>query len=79
METKLNIMIFGQLEDIIGTSVITIEKVSDTVALLEKLYMQYPLLNQKKFLIAVDKKIINGKAEIGETALIALLPPFSGG
>ena len=75
----MNIMVFGQLEDITGTSVISIEKVSDTEALLKTLYRQYPLLNQKKFLIAIDKKIITGKIEIGDNAHIALLPPFSGG
>jgi len=75
----LNIMVFGQLEDITGSSVITVDNVSDTEMLLQKLYTQYPSLKEKKFLIAVDKKIINGKTEIGEKTDIALLPPFSGG
>ncbi len=75
----MNIMIFGQLEDITGSSVVSIEKVSDTETLLETLFFHYPLLKQKKFLIAVDQKIIYGKTEIGEQAKVALLPPFSGG
>jgi molybdopterin synthase sulfur carrier subunit len=79
MGTTMNIMVFGQLEDITGTPVVSIEKVSDTEMLLKTLYFHYPLLKQKKFLVAIDKKIVFGKTEIGEQAEVALLPPFSGG
>lgn len=75
----MNIMIFGQLEDVTGASVISISHVADTDLLLNKLYSQYPLLKEKKFLIAVDNQIIHKKKEIGEQVKIALLPPFSGG
>ncbi len=75
----INIMVFGQLEDITGASVISVEKISDTALLLDKLYTQFPLLKEKKFLIAVNQKIITEKTEIGEQSTIALLPPFSGG
>lgn len=76
---NINILIFGQLEDITGTSVVSISHVTDTDLLLNKLYSQYPLLKEKKFLIAVDNQIIHKKTEIGEQVKIALLPPFSGG
>jgi sulfur-carrier protein len=79
METKMNIMVFGQLEDITGSSVIAVDNVSDTELLLQELYAQYPLLKEKKFLVAVNKKIITEKTAIGEQAEVALLPPFSGG
>ena len=76
---NVNILIFGQLTDITGTSVVSINHVADTDLLLNKLYTQYPLLKEKKFLIAVDNQIIHKKTEIGEQVKIALLPPFSGG
>ena len=76
---NVNILIFGQLEDITGTSVVSISHVTDTDLLLNKLYAQYPLLKEKKFLIAVDNQIIHEKIEISEHVKIALLPPFSGG
>jgi sulfur-carrier protein len=78
-ETKINIMIFGQLEDVTGTAVVSIDNVSDTEILLQKLYAQYPLLKEKKFLVALDKKIITQKTAITKQTTIALLPPFSGG
>lgn len=79
MEKKLTIMVFGQLQDITGSSEITIDETTDTEMLLHKLHNQYPLLKEKKFLIALDKKIINDKTEINGQQSIALLPPFSGG
>jgi molybdopterin converting factor small subunit len=79
METKMDIMIFGQLEDITGSSVVSVNRVDNTELLLKTLCADYPALEQKKFLIAVDQKIITGKTEIGEQAKVALLPPFSGG
>ncbi len=75
----MNIMIFGQLEDVTGSSVITFENVADTELLLKKLYAAYPLLKEKKFLIAVNQKIVTEKTQIGDNAEVALLPPFSGG
>lgn len=75
----MNILVFGQLADITKSSAISIEKANDTETLLEILYYHYPLLKQKEFLIAVDKRIVNEKSEIRDNAQIALLPPFSGG
>ena len=75
----MNIMVFGQLEDITGSSVVSINKVTNTELLLKAIYDEYPLLKQKKILVAVDQKIITEKTEIGEQNKVALLPPFSGG
>ncbi len=72
-------MVFGQLQDITGSSLISIDNVTDTDMLLSKLSIQYPMLKEKKFLIALDKKIITKKTVINELQAIALLPPFSGG
>jgi sulfur-carrier protein len=79
METKMNIMVFGQLEDITGSSIVALENVTDTELLLQRLYAQYPLLKEKKFLIAVNQKIATVKTQIEDNAAVALLPPFSGG
>lgn len=79
VKTKITVMVFGQLQDITGSAEITIDEVTDTEMLLNKLHNQYPLLKDKKFLIALDKKIIKEKTEINGQQSIALLPPFSGG
>ena len=75
----INVMVFGQLEDVTGASMILLDDVSNTDLLTETLFKQYPLLKNKKFLLAVNKQIISGTTNIDSSAEIALLPPFSGG
>jgi sulfur-carrier protein len=79
METTMNIMVFGQLVDITGAPSVTINDVADTEMLLQELYVRFPLLQEKKFLLALNQEIITEKKEIGAQAQLALLPPFSGG
>jgi len=76
---ELKVMIFGQLEDITGTTEVLIPCVDNTTALSEKLYEKYPALQGRKFMIAINQKIVKGNAVISQDAQIALLPPFSGG
>lgn len=75
----LTIQVFGQLTDIVGSSSCSIERVDDTASLQEVLFARYPLLKHKKFMVAVNNKIVKDNTPIGEAAHIALLPPFSGG
>jgi molybdopterin converting factor small subunit len=53
--------------------------VADTASLQQMLFTKSPLLKQKKFMVALNNKIIKENTPIGEAAAIALLPPFSGG
>ena len=79
MNRQMNIMVFGQLEDITGASIISIDEVADTQQLLSSLYIRFPQLKQKQILIAVDQKIIHENTVISDQSTVALLPPFSGG
>jgi molybdopterin converting factor small subunit len=72
-------MIFGQIVDITGTDKLTIEDVSDTNELINKLHLQYPSLINSKYAVAVDKKIIQHNTSVSSNNTVALLPPFSGG
>jgi len=74
----VNIIIFGQLTDIAGNS-LSLEGVADTDQLVNKLNELYPALADKKFLVAVDKKVISGNTVLTSNNTVALLPPFSGG
>lgn len=79
MNKQMNIMVFGQLEDITGASIISIDEVKDTEQLLNSLFIRFPQLKEKKILIAVDQKIIQENTVINDQSAVALLPPFSGG
>ena len=75
----IKVMIYGQLEDVTGASVITLDGISDTDMLTENLFQQFPLLRQKKFLVAINQQVVTEKTTFDSNAEIALLPPFSGG
>ena len=74
----VNNNIFGRLTDIAGSS-LTLENVADTNNLVKKLHILYPGLADAKYVIAVDKKVVNENTTLTENSIVALLPPFSGG
>lgn len=75
---NVKVILFGKLADIAGNSV-TVGKVADTDSLIEALHKDYPALTNTKYVIAVDKQIINENTELNKNSMVALLPPFSGG
>jgi molybdopterin converting factor small subunit len=76
---KVNIILFGQLTDITGADSFAIEDIIDTNSLVIALQKNYPALINAKYLIAVDKKIIETNTLLTDNSTVALLPPFSGG
>ena len=74
----VEIIIFGQLADIAGSS-LSMENVADTNALVSGLHKLYPALADVKYLIAVNKSVVNENTVLNENSVVALLPPFSGG
>ena len=76
---KVNVLIFGPLKDVTGTSACEVADVADTDALIGKLNSLYPGLSEKRYLIAVEKEITQGNTKLSDNFKIALLPPYSGG
>ena len=76
---KINILLFGQLVDITGTDTIMLENMIDSDALVNSLHQTYPALSHSKYLVAVDKTIIETNTLLTDNCTVALLPPFSGG
>ncbi len=75
----LQILAFGQLTDVIGSSHLETEKVNTVKELRASLYVKFPALSSKTFVIAISNKVADDETEIKEGSSIALLPPFSGG
>jgi sulfur-carrier protein len=74
----ISIIIFGQLTDITGNS-LSLDGVQDTDSLVKKLNELYPVLADKKYVIAVDKQVVTTNTVLNNNNTVALLPPFSGG
>lgn len=75
----IRVILFGQLADIAGGNSLVVKEVSDTDELKEKLKCQYPSFATSKYIIAVDRKLVQGNAVLKRDDTVALLPPFSGG
>jgi len=79
MEQVIEIMVFGQLTDVVGTGLFSLPYVPDSDALLQRLYELHPLLKERKFVLSIDQRIVRANQTINSSSKIALLPPFSGG
>ena len=75
---SLNILAFGQLAELIGDDPITMNA-ADTADLQILLVERFPMLENKKYVIAVNKQVVTGNVLLHEGSTVALLPPFSGG
>jgi len=76
---KNKVLLFGILEDIVGSKEIIISESNSSDKLLKNLKEQYPKLKNKTFQIAVNQQIINTNTTLNDGDEIALLPPFAGG
>jgi len=74
----VNIIIFGQLTDITGSS-LSLDNITDTDNLVRQLNKLYPALADKKYVVAVDKQVVTTNTVLTNNNTVALLPPFSGG
>ena len=74
----VTVMIFGSLTDVIGES-IELEKIADTNTLISELNERFPALQHSKYLVAVNKKMINENIKLNGNETVALMSPFSGG
>lgn len=53
--------------------------VQDTFSLMSVLTATYPELTHKKYMLAVNKNIVQRNTALNEGDTVAILPPFSGG
>jgi molybdopterin synthase sulfur carrier subunit len=76
---KVSVILFGQLKDIAGGSLLEVENVSDLNSLQSELRAKFPKLAEAEYIIAVDKKIVHENLRLEDNVEIAFLPPYSGG
>jgi molybdopterin converting factor small subunit len=77
----ISIKFFGQLSEIVGYEIITIENIpSNLNTILNDLYSKSPLLEEHLFAVFVNnKKIDNTDVELNHNDEVCLMPPFAGG
>lgn len=74
----INVIAFGSLSEIVGES-LQLENIADTNSLISELNKHYPDLQHSKYMVAVNKKMINANTPLNANDTVALMSPFSGG
>jgi molybdopterin converting factor small subunit len=74
---QVNVIAFGSLTDIVGKE-LSLEAI-DTNALVSELNKRFPQLENSKYVIAVNKKMIKANTALNVDDTVALMSPFSGG
>ncbi|MFC6095370.1 MoaD/ThiS family protein [Flavobacterium qiangtangense] len=74
---EIKIIAFGQIAEITGKE-ITLEA-SDIDSLKIILSEKFPALSDRKFAIAVNKKLNQVNLDLKQNDTVALMPPYSGG
>ena len=76
---EVNILSFGSLTEVLPSGKVMEDFLADTDALKECLIAKYPLLANRKFMLAVNKKMIQSNTTLYNGDVVAVVPPFSGG
>jgi molybdopterin converting factor small subunit len=76
---QINVVAFGMLKDITGAASLRLSDVLDTNAVVKEMNRMFPSLIDSKYLIAVEKEIVNENTILKDNYTVALLPPYSGG
>lgn len=76
---KIELLLFGQIRDIVGDFHLDMEFSGDTDNLRKELLHRFPSLKGVKFALALDNKLVAGNQVIPAHCKVAVMPPFSGG
>jgi molybdopterin converting factor small subunit len=76
---SLQILSFGSITDITGSSNFTMPLMPDTASLISTLKEKFPNLADKRFLLAVNAVTVSENTVLSDGDNVAILPPFSGG
>lgn len=71
-------MPFGRIAEITGAGPLQLAA-ADTDEMMALLSERFPELTGRKYAIAVNKVIVKVNTPLHQDAVVALLPPFSGG
>ena len=76
---QVNVILFGLLKELAGSSNIVLENIADTQTLVAAMYKKFPAMVNKKFIIVVDRQVVTANTALKNTSTVAFMPPFSGG
>lgn len=76
---EIEIISFGQIAEFIDNQKVDFDGIADTDNFKQYIEHQFPALKGMKYKLALNKNIVQENTEITKKAVIAIMPPFSGG
>lgn len=76
---EIEIISFGKLAEFIKKQSLTINGLSDTDELKKYLENKFVQLTEMKYVLAVNKQIVQTNTPLTGNSTVAIMPPFSGG
>jgi len=73
----IRIIAFGQIAEVTGKEFLF--EAVDVTSLKLALHSTFPALSEKKYAIAVNKRLATENVAFTENDTVALMPPYSGG
>ncbi len=78
-KTKIRVLFFGRLKDVVGTNEIFVSDIKDIDDLKKYLFEKFPKLKGEIFSLALNYEIIHTNEDLKDNDEVALIPPVSGG
>ena len=76
---KVDILLFGQISEIVGEQTIVMENINNKEELMKSMFATYPALSKMNFKIAINRELTESNLNLNDGDQVALLPPFAGG
>jgi molybdopterin synthase sulfur carrier subunit len=76
---EVKILLFGMIAEKLKATEVYLNNVSNTEELRAALLAKFPQLSNLKFLISLNRQVVQQNMPIAAGCEIALLPPYSGG
>ena len=75
----MKILFFGILAEDVGATELEMEHMENLDALQEVLFSRFPVLKTRRYIMSLNKEMMEGDTTLHADDEIALLPPFAGG
>jgi molybdopterin converting factor small subunit len=76
---EIEVLMFGNLVQVVGRNHLVFNGIDNTAALVEKVHSDFPLLTATSYSLAVNGQLVRSVCLLKNGDEIAFLPQFSGG
>lgn len=76
---EIQIIAFGKISDFLSNQTLEISNITNTKELKIYLEKRFPALSGMKYILVLNKNLVQTDVDLNDRDMVALMPPFSGG